>query len=511
MSRGETMRYTTRMKSRRSVGIFLLFVALLYLPFLGNEFVADDISDIVLGPPHWTWMGVIRLGGLVHYWIYYIFGIVPWPYRLVNILFHIGNVTLVWLIVRKHARERIAFVAALVFAIHPLAIESVTWISGGVVYAYSAFFFLLSLYWYRDGSRLKRILSLVSFSIALLVSEKVISLIFIFGLYEWMFGNLKKHWKDWIPYIAVIIPFVLFYITRLGIRISGLEETSYQPFTGLYNPLLQLPLAISSYIELFVWPQHLTLYHVGVFHSWGEEAGIRIAVTVAYIVVTLVGLVRKKPWGFWLAWVGIALGVTLLPIKIAWIVAERYVYLGFIGFCVVAAMLFDRIVSLRKWELIGTCIGIIILIALVTRTMVRNSEWRSEDSLWVATVRESPEDPKSWNNMGDVYARHGAYDKSVEAFTQATKLNPQYADAYHNIGNTYLQMKKYDEAVPYFEKALSINPNLWQSHRGLAGIAAIKGDYQQALGYIEKALNINPADTTLQQNAQALQRAILGQ
>jgi tetratricopeptide (TPR) repeat protein len=503
------------MKSYRIVGVFLLFVALLYLPFLQNDFVSDDIQGLVLASSHWTWTSVIgwpqviHISGLMQYWTYYLFGIVPWPYRLTNILFHIGNVTLVWLIVRKRMKPRVAFVAGFLFAIHPLAIESVTWISGSS-YTFCAFFFLLSLYWYGNASLTKRTLSFVSFIVSLCTSEKALSLVIIFGLYEWMFGDLKKHWKHWIPYIAVTLPFILFYTTRIGSRISGVEDITNQHISGLYNPLLQLPFAISWYIELFVWPQHLTLYHVGLFHSWGEVVE-RAAVTVVYLGATLAGIVRKKPWGFWLAWVVLTLGVTLLPIKIAWIVAERYVYLGFIGFCVAAAIFFERIVSLKKWEVAGLYVGIILVIALCTRTMLRNSEWRTADSLYTATVRESPEDPRSWNNMGDVYSRHGMYDKGLEAFAQAIQLNPNFAEAYHNIGNTYVEMKKYDEAVPYFEKALLINPKLWQSYQGLAFIAAEKKEYQQALRYIEQALKVNPTDPTLQQNAQVLRRAIGGQ
>jgi tetratricopeptide (TPR) repeat protein len=245
------------------------------------------------------------------------------------------------------------------------------------------------------------------------------------------------------------------------------------------------------------------------FHTWTEVV-VRSLVTIGYLVATPIALIRKKHWGFWFAWALIALGITLVPIKIAWIVAERYAYLAYIGFCVAAALLFERIVAVKKWEVAGIYVGIIVVIALSTRTMLRSSEWKSEDTLWVATLRESPEDPKSWNNIGDVYRRQGKYEASIAAFTQATELNPNYADAYHNIGNSYALLNKLDEAEPYFKKALSIKPDLWQSYQDLAGIAAEKGDYQQALQYIKQALAINPTDPVLQKFAQQFQRAAGG-
>jgi tetratricopeptide (TPR) repeat protein len=156
-------------------------------------------------------------------------------------------------------------------------------------------------------------------------------------------------------------------------------------------------------------------------------------------------------------------------------------------------------------------LGMFIVLLLCIRTVVRNFEWVSEDSLWTATLRESPEDPHSWNNMGDVYSRHGELQQSLDSFTEATKLDSNYADAYHNIGNTYIQMKDYDAAIPFFQKAVSLNPNLWQSYQDLAGIAVEKGNNSQALDYIEKALKIDPTNQTLKENEQMLQRATIHQ
>jgi tetratricopeptide (TPR) repeat protein len=303
---------------------------------------------------------------------------------------------------------------------------------------------------------------------------------------------------------------MVFYGLKIGERTQSLSALTYQSHSGLENSLFQLPVAISSYFGLFLWPVHLTLYHAVFNFPWWNFS-IRAVVTVIYAACLVYMLMKRKPIGFWLSWFLIGLAPTLTPLKIGWVVAERYVYMGIIGLSVLVAMLFDRIMSSKKWKLVGTYIGIFILIILCTRTVVRNNEWRTADSLVAATFRESPEDPKSWFNIGDVYARHGEFNKSIEAFTQATRINPNYAEAYNNIGDTYLKMGKYDVAEPYFEKALAINPDFWLSYGGLAQIAVEKRDYQKALRFIKQAQAINPTDTRLQQMSDDLHRAILGQ
>ena len=493
---------------KQSILIPLLLVALLYLPFLGNAFVSDDIGGIVNGVSHWTWLEaigwprVIHLGVLLQYWTYQLFGPVPWPYRFTNILFHMGNAVLVFLIVKKLSKPTIAFVASLLFAIHPLTIESITWISGGV-YAQYTFFFLLSFWLYLS----RKIGSVFCYFLSVLISEKAVPLVFVFMLYEWVYGNMKKNWLRLIPFFVVSICFILFYISRLEVRVADLQQANYQTTSGLYNPFQQIPLAISSYLALFVWPQALTLYHSS-FRLTTWELGFRMLVTIGFFVIALYGVVKKKPFGFWIGWFVIGLGITLLPVKIAWIVAERYAYLSIIGLSVVVGMLFDTLLYKKQLKVPIICLGVVVVFALCARTIVRNSNWRTEDSLWVATVRISPYDQHSWNNMGDVYSRHGQYEKSIDAFTKATEINPNYADAYHNMGYTYVQMKKYDEAIPFFEKAVSINPNLWQSYQNLAFIAAARKDYQKAIQFLEKALQIEPHDAVLQENIKVLRREV---
>jgi hypothetical protein len=503
------------MKSYRIVGILLLVIAVLYLPFLGNEFISDDIPGLVQAAPAWTWLTSVGWPNYVHlfaffqYVLYHIFGMTPWPYRLLNILFHAGSAIFVYLIGKKLVGKQVARVAALLFAVHPLATEAVTWISGGN-YAQHTFFLLVALWLYMKKTVRTYIGALVFFLLCLATSEKTISLFLVFLAYEWFYGNLRKQWKKVLPFVAMSMIFMVFYGLKIGERTQSLSALTYQSHFGLMNPLLQLPVAISSYFGLFLWPAHLTLYHsVYRFSLWNFS--IRAVVTVLYAAFLVYTLVKRKPIGFWMSWFLIGLAPTLTPLRIGWVVAERYVYFSLIGFCVLAGELYEQIVSHKLLRVAGMCVGIIILVALCRQTVIRNSEWRTADGFWVATLRESPEDPKSWFNIGDVYDKHGEYEKSIEAFTHATTINPNYADAYHNIGKIYFQMTKYDEAAPYFEKALAINPSLSQSYVGLAKVAALKGDYQKAIGFIKQAQAINPTDTRLQQMSDYLHRAILGQ
>ncbi len=492
------------MGSKKTLILLGSIVFLLYVPFLGNAFVSDDIQGIVQQVPTWTWLralgwpSFIHLNVLLQYLLSLLFGLVPWPFRLLNILVHTGSVVLVYLLVTRISQHpRIGFVAALVFAVHPLVIESVTWISGGVYSLYSLFF-LFSLYLYILASKKHWLYvgSLVSFLLSLCTSEKAISLVFVFIVYEWFFGTLKQQWKKLIPFFVLSSSLILFYGLRIGERMHALATTSYQPIAGLYNPFVQIPIAVSSYLSLFVFPTGLTLYHSELSFAWWDFL-LRVLVTLGFVGCTIYTFVKRKAIGFWLCWFFIALVPMLTPFKVGWIVAERYVYLGLIGLCAVGGILFDVVMHRKRWYVPAVLVGCLAIMFFCTQTVRRNSEWRNEDTLWVATAKTSPSHPATWNNMGDVYARHGDQQQAARMFLKAIALNPQYADAYHNLGASYLRMRKFPEAKQRYAQALSMYPALWQSYRDLAVIAYEEHDVQMAKTYLGQALQFVPNDPIL--------------
>lgn len=473
----------------------LLIIGMLYLPFLGNAFVSDDFGLMIYQSAGWTvpqilgWPMTIHLGGILQLIIHTLVGNSPWLYRLANILFHGAAAIYVYKILTKLTTPRIGMITGLIFAVHPMAIESVTWISGGA-YALTAMLFLVSFWQYINR---KYYYSYLFYALSLLTSEKSLALFLIPFAYEWFSigerGGLAKNWKKLMPYLLLSTVLIIFYLTRVGLRIEGISGSG-----GFNNIFLQIPAAISTYLNLFLWPKNLTLYHASFVFSPASYA-IRAIITLIFIGLGIWGLIKKAKPGFWVVWFIAGLLPTLNPLKLGWIVAERYAYLASIGIYALLAIGFDWFYQKRKN--IAATAGIIILLGLSIRTVARNREWRNEDTLWPATLRESPQSVYSWNNMGDVYSRAGNEERAGEMFIKATLIDPGYPDAHHNLGNSYLNRKMYQEAGESFKKAISLNPNLWQSYQGLAVISDIQGNYKEALDYLEKALAIT-------QNAQLL-------
>jgi len=159
-----------------------------------------------------------------------------------------------------------------------------------------------------------------------------------------------------------------------------------------------------------------------------------------------------------------------------------------------------NLIKNKKTEVIGYLLLVICILGLMIRTIVRNMDWKNEDSLWISMARISYSDPKTHNNLGDMYGRRGNLKKAEEEFKIAIRLNPNYGDAYHNLGNAYMQMGKTDLALKSYQKAASINPNLWQSYQNISIIYFNQKNFQEAEKYMLQAIKINPADSNLYTN-----------
>jgi tetratricopeptide (TPR) repeat protein len=435
---------------------------------------------------------------LFYFFTYKIFGLNPVFFRLVNIFFHLGTTWLVYVLVSLIANTTLAFFSASLFAVHPILIESVTWISGGVHAQYS-FFVLFSLIAYilylSKKNKKFLIVSIIGFLIALNCSEKSIILPLLLLLFTFSFKNLSKIWSSLIPFFIISGYYGLRFIGATGARTTSLQTTFYQT-PQKTNPFFQVPIAITSYLELIFWPKGLTLYHSEMIFSRGEYF-FRAGLLILFLAVIVFYFKKNRHVFFWLSFFITSLLPMLTPLGISWIVAERYVYLGSLGILVVIAMAIKNLGERLNNPKIAYSLLIIILIFLSLLTIVRNNDWKNQDNLWLAAAKTSPSSPQNHNNLGDLYGRRGQLEKAAQEFQKAIELKPGYADAYHNLANIYHQMNQVNLAIANYQKALSFNPNLWQSHQNLAGIYFNQDQFGLAEKEMKKATEVNPQNSNL--------------
>ncbi len=482
----------------------ILLVLLVYGGSLGNDFVSDDISGIkenaALGNfPHIINKPLSFLRDLFYFFAYSLGGLNPLPFRLINVFCHLGSTLLTFGIVSFLSGSGVAFFASALFAVHPLLSEPIVWISGGP-YSQYAFFFLLSFFLYLLSAKYSSwkiyIASLFIFILSLESTEKAIILPLIFLIYEFSF-NRKKNWSKILPFFGLSLLWFLLFLLQgaLGTRITTLQTQYYQT-SGLENPFLQVPIALSSYLSLFFWPKDLTLYHSELTFTT-EQFVLMSLVALSYFCFLIFAFLKKRPLFFWLSFFLIPLLPTLTPLRLGWIVAERYFYLSSLGLIVPIVFLFVKSENITKNKLATYGIFGLILILFSIRTVIRIQDWKNQDTLWLATAKTSPSSPQNHNNLGDYYGRHGDLEKAVEEFKIAIKLQPNYADAYHNLANTYLELSKEDEAIDNFKQAIKFNPHLWQSYQNLAAIYFERKTYLEAEQNLQKAIKINPQNSIL--------------
>lgn len=485
----------------------IILISVTYINSLDNAFVSDDIAEILQNPDISKFSAVweVPLGFIrpFLYWIaFHIGGLNPIFFRLINIFFHIGTTITLYILLSTLYNKRLAIFASSLFAIHPLLTEPIIWISGGLYPQYT-FFFILSLtayiFSYRFDNFKLYIASVIFFLLSLMTHPVMpLTLPAVYFLYELVFGNLRKNWKRLLIFFILSIIWIFYVLSGISAREATLQQVHYQE-KGVDNIFVIVPVALTNYFQLFIWPKDLTLYHSELFYS-GFEFMMRLLISLLYLILIVISFFKHKLIFFWSSLFLIALAPTLSPFRLNWIVAERYVYLSSIGIFVIFSYFLDKISSLKKFKVAIYTLFIFMTLALCVRTYQRNIDWHNEDNLWIATGKTSPSSPNTHNNLGDVYGRWGDKQRSLQEFLYAIKLKPNYADAYHNAGNVYKELGQMDKSLEFYQQAASLNPYLWQSHQNIAAIYYENKQFDKALDYIQKAVQINPTNLHLRNN-----------
>ncbi|MFH1569247.1 MAG: Wzy polymerase domain-containing protein [Gemmatimonadota bacterium] len=426
-------------------------------------------------------------------------------YHVVNIGLHAAAALLVWLLARQlWPGRRAALVAALLFAVHPLATEPVNYISSrSELLAATLYLAALLLYLRRDAGGPQRLGSLACFALALLSKSTAVTLPAVLLAYEYLRADRRRAWRQRLAGPARALRW--YWLLAAGylatISLNGfLGHSLESPVRGGLVQLATQLKALPYYLKLLFYPWGLS-----VEHQFAESTSLGDGTVLAgfALVASLVGVAlaapRRSPMSGAAAasWsLLVLLPASAMPLNV--LVNERRLYLVV---AVLALALAGMLGRRERWA-IGLCLPVLALL-----TASRNHAWESELSLWEDAAARAPRMPRVQTNLGKALQQAGDWDGALAAYERSLALDDRHGDAYNNIGTVLHQRGDLALAIDWYERGIERYPRETRIYLNLAQALAQQGQVPEALQVYARALAIDPGDATAWSNyAEALLR-----
>ncbi|MEW6378966.1 MAG: tetratricopeptide repeat protein [bacterium] len=409
---------------------------------------------------------------------YHLFGFHPHGYRLINILLHILNSVLIFFLILECYPESFpaALAAAAIFAVHTIHVESVVWLSQRKD-VLSAFFFLLSLHGYirfrKKAGWPWYGLSLGLFSLALLTKPIAVTLPLVLVLYELCFqeGEPAGRWRNVIPF------FLLAGLAAAATCWAQYVDSGIKQYVG-HSPLSSLLLTgkiLILYLGKLLLPVGLSNRYVFLIERPSDLLTPSLIFSWALVLLLLAGLIRLWRYKRELAFPGCWFLITLLPmanlIPTSTQMADRYLYLPSLGYCLAAGLLIQSLgqrVSqgeggkFLRWIQILVAGGVVMVYGSLT--LARNRVWRDDQTLWEDALAQNPDNYHAAAGLANallVRAQKERYpvlkkqylDQALRLLQQALAIKPDFALAHLGMGNVLIEGGKIREAIPFFREA----------------------------------------------------------
>ena len=485
----------TSLLGRQSIALLILLVAVgvVYVNSLDNEFLFDDIETIVeLHRPGAGPFNQIEtlLGGRSAYrpvrsasyaMDYAISGLDPWGYHLTNITLHGLSAICVYLIARTlFASPLPALLAALLFAVHPIQTESVTYLSGRRD-ALSGLFVLAGVYTflrYRQAGRARDlVLTILLCPLAFFTKESGIILPLLCLGYD-VVSRIKRSGPDgevssvraiWAAASAAVREGRWFYLPAAALTgalafyvLFLVRGTSQRAWHGgsLEMTLLTMARVFLRYLALLLFPMTLNAdYSYNAFPvttSWADPtAWLAVAIWGGLAVAWYRLLVRRPPAAFGGLWFLIALLPVSQIVPHHDLMAEHFLYVPSVGFALLVAGLLEPVLRPPRPS---AAVCILVLSLLAVRTVVRNADWKDELTLWRKTVETAPESARARNNLGSAYLRQGQLTLAEGQLVAAIAIQPDLAVAHGNLGKLLMDRGNLTQAEAELERAVAAQP-----------------------------------------------------
>jgi tetratricopeptide (TPR) repeat protein len=391
---------------------------------------------------------------------WFLFGDHPLGWHLINVLMHMLAVTFVFLILRRvTSDDKVTGIATLLFALHPLRVESVAWISG-ITDLFMALFLLPSFYFYmryRDTGH-KNYLggSVLLFLFAAFSKEPAVALPIFIGAYELFIINQDRPLRERLrPALLFPVLFLMMALIYFVMRYHALgfvlNDRSFTPHTPK-QVVLTIPIVICKYIGLLLWPMNLSIFHdtpmVDSPLSWRFFVPLLVVAALVYGAWRVRGSRAARFAVLWFA-------INLLPVLnlgafgADFLVQERYVYIPSVGFSLLLAMALAR-VPLERWFAIGrrataqVALVAIIAVLLTAKTVAQNSVWKDDMTLWSHGAEVADDQPMAHFILGHKFINEQKMDKAIEELEKFNELREDNVVVLHNLAAAHLLRYEYE-------------------------------------------------------------------
>lgn len=456
-----------------------------------------------------------------------LFGLEPAGHHLTNVLFHILNACLLFLVFKTMTRAvwRSAFVAAL-FAVHPLHVESVAWVAERKD-VLSTFFWMLSMGAYvlyvQRKSTMMYWLSVVLLALGLMCKPMLVTLPCVLLLLDyWPLGR-----RGVIPLLREKIPFFLLAAASCLITVIAQEqliksETLYPLQGRIANALM----SYVGYLGTMVWPRGLAIFYPHQGAALGVWTVAGAALLIVGITVASLALTRRRylaaGWFWYLGTLVPVVGLVQVGMQAR---ADRYTYIPLIGlFVIVAWGANDLLAGRRHRQAVQSILGVAVLIVLAVVTWFQVAHWQTDltlfkhattvttDNAWAhdnlaktymtanapvkaleqyrQVSRIEPANPHALMSIGTILAQRGDYGQAITCFSQVLSLRPGYPNADHYLGMTYARKDNPDKAIPHLLEAVRLDPYNSQIHFLIALQHMNLKNYGEALPYLRTTLRL---------------------
>jgi tetratricopeptide (TPR) repeat protein len=433
-----------------------------------------------------------------------IFGVKPGPMHLVNVVFHVANTLLLFIIFNRMTKRLwpSAFIAAL-FALHPLHVESVAWVAErkDVLSTFFLFLTMLAYIRYTERSSAGRyILALVLFALGLMAKPMLVTLPFVLLLLDYwplnrflnsQFSILNLAFEKLPFLILAAVLCVITYIAQQKVGAMAIIPFDERIANAIYSYL--------AYISKLFVPSHLAVLYPypGGYIRLTEVIIFALILILITVFLLYYGRQYKYLTFGWLWYLGTLVPVIGIVQVGAQAMADRYTYVPLIGlFVIIAFAVADLMPKIPFGKIAVPALATASLIACIIIASIQLKYWQNSISLFEHTLALTENNYNILNNYGNVLIKLGRPQEAIPYLTSAVKFLPDAPDFRNNLGAALKGVGRLNEAIEQYTIALKLDPNYALAHRNLAMAFALKGEYDAAIEQYKIYLgpNANVAD-----------------